>query len=433
MLIMVLAIFFPNSSLEVAVITTKLLIDLMLILACSWMLAGVFKRFGLPAMVGQLIAGMVLGPPLLGIVQPSHALELFAEVGIFLVMFHTGMELNMRDMAQSAKTAIVVALSGFIVPFLLGMGVCLLFSGTLYQSLFVGMGLSITAIAVQSVILHDMGLAGSRVGNVILGAAIVDDVLSLMVLSALLGITRTGSFELVPILLVVLKVAVFFVGTFYLGNWLVPKLRLKFHKKQAQSFTLAILVALSMAALAELAGLHMIIGAFLAGQLMRHESFYDETVHKAIFDRFYGLSYGSLVPIFFATLSFHIQFTASGDFTFFILALILAAIVGKLLGCGMAVRPFGYSGWESAVVGFGMNGRGAVELVVAAVVLAHSNELLSAGIITAPLLTDIQFTALVLMAFVTTIMAPLGLKWAIDTGCRRDAQLRICQVKPPKR
>jgi len=410
------------------VITTRLLIDLMLILTCSWMLGSVFKRFGLPAMIGQLIAGMLLGPPILGIVQPSHALELFAGIGIFLVMFHTGMELDMRSMVQNAGTAIAVAACGFILPFMLGVGVCLLFGGTLHQSLFVGLGLSITAIAVQSVILHDMGLANSRVGHIILGAAIVDDILSLMALSILLGITRTGAFELMPVLLVIFKVTVFFIGTFYVGNWLVPKLRLKFHKQEAQAFTLAMLVALSMALLAEMAGLHMIIGAFLAGQLMRHESFYDEAVHKAIFDRFYGLSYGSLVPIFFVTLSFHIEFTTTWAFTFFALTLIAAAIAGKLFGCGLAAKTFGLSGWESAIVGFGMNGRGAVELVVAAVALAHSNELMNAGIITSPLLTDTQFTALVLMAFVTTIMAPFGLKGVIHLGCRMDERLKICHL-----
>jgi len=409
------------------VITTKLLIDLMLILICSWMIGSAFKRFGLPSMIGQLLAGILLGPPVLGLIEPSAALAIFAEIGIFLVMFHTGMELDIQGMIKNAGTVIAVAVCGFILPFALGASVCLLFDGTLYQSLFVGLGLSITAIAVQSVILHDMGLANSRVGHVIIGAAIVDDILSLMGLSVLLGVTRSGYFEIIPTLIVLLKVIVFFVGTFYLGNWLVPKLRLKFHKMEAQAFTLAMLVAIFMALLAEIAGLHMIIGAFLAGQLMRHETFYDEAVHKAIFDRFYGLSYGSLVPIFFATISFHVEFIASWHFTIFTLALISAAVAGKLLGCGIAAKPFGLSGWESTIVGFGMNGRGAVELVVAAVVLAHSNELMNAGIITTPLLTDIQFSALVFMAFVTTIMAPFGLKWAIHAGCRRDEHLQVCQ------
>lgn len=401
--------------------------ELLLILTCSWVLGSAFKRFGLPSMIGQLLAGILLGPPMLGLIEPSESLTIFAEIGIFLVMFHTGMELDIRDMLQTAGTAIVVAISGFLLPFALGVGICLLFDGTLYQSLFIGLGLSITAIAVQSVILHDMGLANSRVGHIIIGAAIVDDILSLMGLSVLLGITRSGSFEVIPILLVLLKVIAFFVGTFYLGNWLVPKLRFKFHKMEAQSFTLAMLVAICMALLAEIAGLHMVIGAFLAGQLMQHETFYDEAVHKAIFDRFYGLSYGSLVPIFFATLSFHVEFIATWDFTIFTLSLIVTAVIGKLLGCGIAAKPFGLSKWESTIVGFGMNGRGAVELVVAAVILAHSSELMKAGIITTPLLTDMQFTALVLMAFATTIMAPFGLKWAIHTGCKRDEHLQVCQ------
>ncbi|WP_247648344.1 cation:proton antiporter [Pseudodesulfovibrio sp. zrk46] len=383
-------------------------------------------------MIGQLLSGMLLGPPVLGLIEPSHALEIFAEIGIFLVMFHTGMELDIRDMLSNAGTSIAVAISGFILPFALGVVICQLFGSTIYQSLFVGLGLSITAIAVQSVILHDMGLANSHMGHIIIGAAIVDDILSLMGLSVLLGITQTGTFEFVPILIVLLKVIIFFVGTFYVGNWLVPKIRLKFHKMEAQAFTLAMLMALFMALLAELAGLHMVIGAFLAGQLMQHETYYDEAVHNAIFDRFYGLSYGSLVPIFFATLSFHIHFVPSMNFVIFTIVLIATAVVGKLFGCGIAARPFGRSRWESIIIGFGMNGRGAVELVVAAVVIGHSNKLIKAGIISSPLLTDTQFSALVLMAFVTTLMAPFGLKWAIHMGCRRDEHLQICRRKELK-
>lgn len=408
--------------------TATTLLDIFLILVTSWILGSVFKRFGLPAMIGQLIAGMILGPPLLGIIELSHTLELFAELGIFLVMFHTGMELDIREMVQNAGAALSVAILGFVLPFGLGVAVCHFFGGTLLQSLFVGLGLSITAIAVQSIILHDMGLANSQVGHIVIGAAIVDDILSLMTLSALLGIARSGNLEVIPILLVLLKVIVFFVGTFYIGNKFVPMIRLKFHDREAESFTLALLVAIGMALLAELAGLHMIIGAFLAGQLMRHETFMDESVHRALFDRFYGLSYGTLVPIFFATLSFHVEMEPTYQFATFFLVLTGAAIFGKLVGCMGAARPFGLTGWESAVVGFGMNGRGAVELVVAAVALTHSDVLMKAGIISSPLLTEMQFTGLVLMAFVTTIMAPFGLKWAIYTGCRKDERLRICVV-----
>lgn len=408
--------------------TAHLLLDIFLILSLSWALGSAFKRFGLPSMIGQIIAGMLLGPPVLGLIQPSPALELFAEIGILLVMFHTGMELDIREMLGNAGAALTVAILGFILPFALGVGVALWFDGTPYQALFVGLGLSITAIAVQSIILHNMGLANTRVGHIIIGAAIVDDVLSLMALSALLGITRSGALETGPMLMVLFKVVLFFLGTFALGNWVIPRIRLKFNKREAESFTLAILIATAMALLAERAGLHLIIGAFLAGQLMRSETFLDSSVHAAIFDRFHGLSYGTLVPIFFATLSFHITIVPTMEFTLFATALIAAAVAGKLLGCGAAAMPFGLNMWESAIIGFGMNGRGAVELVVAAVALAHSGELMQAGIISSPLLTDRQFTGLVLMAFITTLMAPFGLKWAIEAGCRKNNRLRLCVV-----
>ena len=152
-------------------------------------------------------------------------------------------------------------------------------------------------------------------------------------------------------------------------------------------------VALAMAYLAELAGLHLIIGAFLAGQFVRREIM-DDKVYEAIADRFYGISYGFLVPIFFATLSFHLKVTWTWYFWGFALLMILAALVGKMIGSGGAARLFGYNLRQSAVVGIGMNSRGAVELVIATVVLETGARLQAAGTIAEPLLTDTQFSVL---------------------------------------
>jgi Kef-type K+ transport system membrane component KefB len=180
-----------------------------------------------------------------------------------------------------------------------------------------------------------------------------------------------------------------------------------------------------MAYLAELAGLHIIIGAFLAGQFVRKEIM-DEKLYHVIHDRFFGLSYGFLVPIFFVSLSFHLHFPHSAEFVIFTTVLILMAIVGKLVGSGLGIYPFRKSVWESTIVGFGLNGRGAVELVIASVIIKLSDNLVSEGVISEPLLTDMQFSALILMAFITTFIAPLSLKWSVMKACSRDEQTLFC-------
>jgi len=186
-------------------------------------------------------------------------------------------------------------------------------------------------------------------------------------------------------------------------------------------------VALLMAYFAEMAGLHLIIGAFLAGQFVRKEIM-DEKVYEVIADRFYGISYGFLVPVFFASLSFHLHFSASWAFLGFVVALILVASAGKLIGCGLGAAAFGFNFRESTIIGFGMNGRGAVELVVAQVVVTLSEELLASDVISQPLLTETQFSGLVLMAFVTTMLAPIALKMSVTRTCTSSEGAEFCKL-----
>ena len=408
-------------------ITTQLILNLLLILAFAWILGSLFNRFGLPAMLGELLAGIILGPPLLGIVTPSDSLELMAEMGIFFVMFYSGMEMDAKELLENIWPSIAVAIGGFILPFALGFLITRIFGGTIFQSLFVGMGVSITAIAVQSVILNSMKINKTAIGHIIIGAAIVDDILSLIVLAVLLGITKTGSVSFSNLLWIMVKVIAFFGATIILGQFVIPKITRKLHDREGKAFTFAMVTALVMAYFAELAGLHLVIGAFLAGQFVRKEIM-DEKIYHVIADRFYGISYGFLVPIFFFSLSFHLHFSLEASFLLFASALIIVAVVGKLVGCGLGAIPFRKNFWDSVVVGFGMNGRGAVEMVVASVVINLSNDLLAKNEIAAPLLTEPQFSALILMAFVTTMLAPITLKWAAMRACRGDEKASFCSL-----
>jgi Kef-type K+ transport system membrane component KefB len=406
-------------------ITPQLMLSLLFILMAAWGIGSLFARYGLPFVLGELLAGVIIGPPLLGLIGPSPSIELLAELGIFFVMFHTGMEMDPKELLEHLWPSLAVAAGGFILPFALGYFTTMAFGGTMYQSLFVGMGISITAIAVQSVILHTLQINKTYIGHIIIGAAIADDILSLIGLSILLGLAKSGSVQVGDLAILLAKVLGFFIFTIIIGQFIMPRLTKRLHDREGKAFTFAMASALVMAYLAELVGLHLIIGAFMAGQFVRKEVM-DDKIYHAISDRFYGLSYGFLVPIFFASLSFHLHLNWNVSFIFFTLVLTLVAILGKLVGCGLGYAAFRRNFWESIIVGFGMNGRGAVEIVVASVILKLSGELMSAGGSAGPLLTQDQFSALILMAFITTLMAPVTLKWAVMKACSTDEGAAFC-------
>jgi len=408
-------------------ITSQLILSILLILILAWFLGSIFSRWGLPVMLGEMLAGFILGPPILGLISASPGLELIAEWGILFVMFYTGMEMDPKELLEHIWPSLTVALGGFIVPLVLGYFTCKLFGGTVFQSLFVGLGVSITAIAVQSVILHSLQISKTELGHIIIGAAIADDILSLIGISILLALVKTGTVAPATLAAVFLKVAAFFGLTIFLGHFVIPRITKNLHDREGKAFTFAVVSALVMAYLAELAGLHLIIGAFLAGQFVRKEIM-DDKIYTAINDRFYGLTYGFLVPVFFASLSFHLHLTYTWSFALFAFALTLVAILGKLAGCGFGLTLFGHRFWSSAIVGFGMNGRGAVELVVATVVLNLSNELMASQTIPAPLLTSDQFSALILMAFITTLIAPISLRWAVMKACGAREKEAFCTL-----
>lgn len=409
------------------ILDAHLMFQLLAILALAWALGYLFERLGLPMMMGHLLAAFVLGPPLIGFVQPSDALNLLGELGILLVMFHTGLELEPDQLKKNLWPAVLVACGGFFVTFGLGFTVTRAFGGTLMQGLFVGMGASVTAIAVQAVVLTEMGINRTGVGHLIIGAAIVDDIIALVALSILLALAKSGQVAVWPILLVALKVLGFFVLAFVLGRWLLAWLEKYVDDLEGHAFTFGVLVTLAYAALAEQAGLHMMIGAFMAGQFVRRE-YMDPKVYDKLMDRFYAISFGFFVPLFFVTISFHLKLHLEASFVFFVLGLILAALVGKVLGAGLGARASGRSWAESLVTGFGMNGRGAVDLVYATVAINLSRFLAETNPGQPPVMTQAQFSALIMMSFTLTLAAPLILKLAVRLACGRSDYLDFCAV-----
>lgn len=404
----------------------KIIINIILILLVAWLLGDLFQRLRLPRLLGELMAGLILGPSLLGWVQPQEGLTLLADLGVFFLMFYSGMEMDPHELLEHFWISLAVGVGGFVLPFTVGYGVAVWFGATTFQGLFIAMGLSVTAIAVQARVLQEMEIHHSKVGHIIIGAAIVDDILALVTFSVLIGLAKTGQVNPASIVILLAEVTAFFGGTILAGQFLLPHLTRRLQDREAKGFTFALVTALIMGYLAELVGLHLIIGAFLAGQFVRKEVIEPELYHK-LNDRFFNIIYGFLGPIFFVSLSFAVTFKLTSQEWLFLAALVGVAVIGKVVGCGLPVLFFRRDWREALVIGLGMNGRGAVELVVAKEIILLSAPLLALGVIGSPLLTEAQFTVLILMTFITTLIAPVSLRLAVPPLCA-DSDKDFCHL-----
>lgn len=365
---------------------------ILILMVVVWVMGKLFRAIKLPVIFGELVGGIIVGPLVLGLINPdSHTIKLLAELGVFFLMLHSGLETDPSELIKSSKKSILVAIMGILLPFLGGYFVSMAFGRSFDESLFIAMGLSITAIAISARLFKDYKLSKTQTAHITLGAALIDDIFALMMFSVVLNIVETGSVELLPILIMIVKVLMFF-GVVIIGGFKLQKHIGKF--LSSKGFTFALIIALTLGLIAESIGLHMIIGAFLAGLFIREEVIDPKIFHK-IEDRIYGLSYSFLGPIFFASLAFHLDFTAFAEAPFFLAAILLVAILGKVIGAGGAAYLQKVNIKSSLIIGLAMNNRGAVELIIASIGL-------NLGIIG----TDV-FSILVLMAFITTIFSIL--------------------------
>lgn len=369
--------------------------NLLILMVVVWTAGKIFRSLRLPVVLGQLLGGILVGPALLGLVDPtSETIKVLAELGVFFLMLHAGLETDHREILQASKRSFLIALGGTILSFAGGYYVARLFGQPQTASLFIGMGLSVSAIAMAARVFKDCKIMNTRAANVTLGAAIFENILALILFSIIISIAEQGVVEFIPLLILLIKVCAFFIIVIFTGIRFSKFLNkiLYFGNK---GFTLTLIIALLMGLVAEAIGLHMIIGAFLAG-LFIHEEVLDKRVYDKIEDRIYGLSYGFFGPIFFASLAFHLDLSAFTTMTWFLMALVIVAIFGKVIGSGIVARFEKLTNLESLIIGISMNNRGAAELVIAT--LGFQMGIINQNV----------FSILVAMAFVTTIFSILA-------------------------
>ena len=397
---------------------------LLVLLIITRTFAELAERVNLPAIAGELTAGVALGlalklsrdfTPGLWEATQSETFESLVHLGMFFLMLLAGIRMEPLDFARTSKSAIFVAVGGMVVP--VGAGILLGFAVLpesplkLVQSLFLGTALAITAVPVAVRIFMDLGEFETRVGKTVIAAALWDDLISLFLLAFLVAsITNHGVGEFGPDVLFLLlgKVLLFFAVTIPVGLYVFPFIaghfkRLRFPEVD---FSMLLIGALAYATFAEAMGLHFIIGAFLAGMFF-HPGMVPKAAYRRVGVQMSGVTRGFLAPIFFVSVGLQLDFSAVTSTPMFLALLILIALLSKFVGAGLPAMAIGLSQRESAMVGVGMSGRGAVELIVAGVAL-------EAGLFLQPPppapIVEGLYSSIVIMALVTTLAAPIILR-----------------------
>jgi len=386
--------------------------------------AEVAVRLGQPELLGEILAGISLGLiihaqgdtfPILSELDTNEVFTAIKDLGIFFLMLLGGIELHPRDMAKASTGGAVIGIGGILLPFLLALIYGhYLFPPSEYKSsqiIFLGTALSVTAVPVAIKVLMDMDKLSSKAGSMIVSAAVIDDVLSLVLLAVLTAVIQTGSLPSGADLgMLGLQVVLFFAITSLIGHFVFPLLGNLLQKTHADEIEMSVLLttAFAFALLAESLGMHFILGAFQAGLFFRRRTI-DRQMYRKIQDKIKGVTNGFLAPVFFVSVGLHLDISALKIIPGTVLGLIAIASIGKLLGAGLAARFWGFDRYTSSAIGIAMNARGAVELIIADIALragvfAHPSP--------PPPVIEYLFSAVVIMAIVTTLATPPLLRLA---------------------
>ncbi len=371
----------------------KIPLSMLIVFGSAKLLAELFERFGQPAIVGEILAGILIGPGVLGWMRPNDFLTALADLGVMFLLFRVGLEVKSSELMKVGGTAALVAVLGVVVPFVMGWGILLAWGEPQIEAIFVGAAMVATSVGITAQVLASKGLLEERASRIILAAAVIDDVLGLLVL-ALVSSMAKGK---VNFLELGLTAALAIGFTLIVAKWgtrtltkVVPHVERKLHVAEAQ-FALAMVMLFGLSLLAIYAGVAAIIGAFLAGMAL------SDTVSRRVHELAHGVT-ELLVPFFLAGIGLHFELAAFGQRNTLILALVVfaAAVVSKFVGCGAGALKLG--GADAARIGAGMVPRGEVGMVVAQIGLAMG--------VVAPRI----YGVVVFMSVATTLIAPPMLK-----------------------
>lgn len=379
------------------------LIDIALILLTTKVFGIITKRLQMPQVVGALIAGLVMGPAMLNVIHSTEFLSQVSELGVIVMMFTAGLGTSLSDLKQTGKAGFLVALCGVIVPLIGGTILSLFFNtstapNAFIQNVFIGVVLTATSVSITVEALKEMGKLNTVVGNTILAAALIDDVLGLIALTI---VTSIGGSADANLLVVLLKIVAFFVLVIVVGilvkkamDWYIANV----HSTDLQRYPIfAFILCLVLSFCAEeFFGVADITGAFAAGLIISTTS-----KAKYIELKFAPVSYLLLTPIFFASIGLTVELPEmNATIIIFSILLVAVAVLTKWIGCGLGAKLCGLKGHQCEQIGVGMVCRGEVALIVA-------NKGSALG-----LMPEVFFGPVIIMVVATTILTPILLKFA---------------------
>ena len=380
--------------------TIDILRDLAVIVVCAKFFGLLARKLKAPMVVGEIIAGLVIGPCLLNVVKPTEFISMMAEIGVVLIMFSAGLETNLQELKKSGLAAFIIACIGVLVPLV---GGSLLYMGMygfaavgtehFFKAIFIGCIMTATSVGITVEVLREMGHLQSRVGQTILSAAIIDDIIGIIVLTFVLGFKDPDS----NTLLVTGKIVLFLVLSVILG-YIFYKLFKWYDEKHSHTRRIPIIaigLCLVMAFVAEkYFGIADITGAYIAGIILCN------TRDAEYIDRKVSINgYMFFAPMFFVGIGLKTDFSGvDTSMILFSVGFVVVALLSKIIGCGLVSKCFGYKWTDCLKIGIGMMTRGEVALII-------TNKGLGLGIIDSS-----YFTAVILLIIVSSIVTPVLLK-----------------------
>lgn len=367
------------------------------------------RRIGIPAVIGQLLVGILLGPAVLGWIHQNAFMHFFSEIGVIILMFIAGLESDLGMLKKYLKPATAVAISGVIFPIVLVYFFGKLFHFNNEQAIFLGVTFSATSVSISVEVLKELKKLNTKEGTTILGAAVIDDIISVIILSVLVSMfsnvaSAQGGHQSSSLGMSFLLDAAYFVVIYFLFKWIVPKM-MKIGEMLSISSSvvlMSLVLCLSMAWLAEQVGLSDVVGSFFAGVAIAQTPY-----KKEVDSNIEPIGYAVFIPMFFVSIGLNMTFKGFIDDLLFIIPLTLLALLTKWLGCGLGAKMLGMNFDSMNIIGSGMVSRGEMALIIAQIGFqAH-------------LLSSEFYSGVIFVIILTTLAAPFMLKAAIK---RQDAR-----------
>jgi len=374
------------------------IISLCAILMLTTVSGLICRKAQLPEVIGQILVGILVGPSLLGVMHMSDSLSLFSDLGIIILMFLGGVGCDLQLLKKYSKAAVIIACMGVVFP-VAGMGgVSLLFGFKPIPAAFIGVVFSATSVSISVAVLKEAGLLDSKEGVSILGAAVADDVIGVILLSVMCTLVNTGSVDVAGLGLILLKQVLFFVAAAVVVVWVAPALMTLAGVLKAPSgiAVMAVIICLAMAWASNLAGLSYAVGAFFAGIAVSNSDYaedadrYIEPVGDTLF-----------VPVFFVGIGLQTTGVDDTKMIVFIAIMTVLGVITKVVGCGLGGRMAGFGGASALMIGAGMVPRGEMALITAQI---GFNE---------HVLGSEYYSTIIFIISLVTLVAPLLLKLTI--------------------